>query len=461
MYKVIEKFLAKTTVTVVTIVSLAGGMIPQYVNAESNQIYVQSTKNEKTGQQRDIGYSFSFTSDESINKRLKSLLGTLDNKVSEKEREKAYNILKNIMQMEAKRKEEKIYKPSESENSYVKQLNKYLNELTIKYYKEAKRLAQKLEDAYIQQPSIKNPIIENIKSFVSAKDYKKIKKLYEDYVKDKLDLAEAADDIYTILLKYKSLKADDVLINIFTADNGTVAKFTINTSNMSLTYQDPTGTGIKKLSNKKVAEYKKAWKELRKIIPDALLKDFKEFDISTDGKYGVLAFVQNLDDVGKTWRISIDPADMEDKIQFANTVIHEYGHYLSLNEKQVTYINEKTDASIMDDFDLYKESLIVSKKDSYINKFYNEYWNSFAIDRDINTSNQLFYFRHSDEFINTYASTSCAEDFAECFSAYVLPYNFDLFKKQQVKIDFFEQFGEIRAIKKQILSNMRKNGIIK
>lgn len=460
MFRYIQTIFVKATVTAITIASLAGGMVPQYVNAESSHIYVQSTKNEKTGEQRNIGYSLPTISNVSIDTRLKSLLGTLDNKISETERKKAYDMVTNIMQSEAKRKEDKVYNPTEKETTYIKQLNKYLDELTIKYYPEAKQLADRLEDAYIRQPSVKNPIIENIKSLVSSKDYKKIKKIYEDYVKSKLDLDKAADDIYTILLKYKNLKADDVLINIFTADNGTVARFTINTSNMSLTYKDPTGTGIKKISNKEIIQYKNAWKELRKIVPDALLKDFKEFDISTDGEYGVLAFVQNIDGTGKTWKISIDPADMGDKIQFANTVIHEYGHYLSLNQKQVTYVNEKTDESILEDFDLYKEPYMVSKKDSYINKFYNEFWKDFAIDRDINTSNQLFYFRHSNEFINTYASTSCAEDFAECFSAYVLPANIGLFKQQQDKIDFFDQFKEIKTIKNQILANMKKNGII-
>ena len=462
MYLIKNRFLVKTAVTVLTIVSLAGGMLPQQAKAESTQIYVQSTTDKGSDIQKNIGYLVPGVTEENVNERLTKLLGTLDKKVSADERKNAFDILTKIVSLEKLRREEKVYNPSDLENLYMTRLNKYLNELTIKYFPDAKKIAEELEDAYVPAPSVKNPIIENIKSVLSKKDYQKIKKLYQNYVKNNEDIGQVADDMYEILEKYKSLNVEAVVFNIFTADNGTVAQFTINTSKMTLKYQDPTGTGIKKLTKKQITKYKQAWKELRKIIPDSMLKNFKEFDISTDGKYGVLAFVQNIDEKGKTWKISIDPADMENKIEFANTVIHEYGHYLSLNNTQATYIDEKTDEdSVIDDFDLYREPSMVTKKNSYLNQFYNKYWKDFASDRDINASSQLFYFRHSNQFIDTYASTSCAEDFAECFSFYVLPSGEKLTKEQQEKLDFFDQFKEMKEAKTQILSNMKKNNIIK
>lgn len=461
MNQVFHKFFVKTTAVAAAIAVLSGGIVPQYASAKNAQIYVQSTDNTNIGQQQSIGYSLTTLPESSVSLRVKSFLGTLDEKITVEEREKVTSIVENIIKYESKRRAQNIYQPSKLEESSIKELNKYLNELTLKYFPDAKKLAEQLQNAYVRKTSVKNPIIENIKSYLTNSDYKKIKKLYEDYAKEKIDLNEAADEIYGILLKYNKLKADDVLINIFTVDNGLVAQFTINSSNLSLTYQNPAGTGLKKISNKKITEYKKAWKELRKILPDNLLKDFKEFDISTDGKYGLLAYVQNLDQKGKYWKISIDPADMDDKEEFAKTVIHEFAHYLSLNASQAVYINEKTDAeSVMEDFDLYTESYLVAKKNSYINQFYNEFWKDFAIDRNINTSSQLFYFRHSDEFINTYASTSCAEDFAECFSNYVIPPKVGLFEKRQKKLDFFDQFSEIKGIKEQIITHMKKNGIL-
>lgn len=461
MYLERKKILIKTAVTALTIISLAGGILPQRAKAESTQLYVQNTTDKNFDIQRNVGYLVPGLTEENVNQRLTSLLGTLDKKVSAEERKKAYDMLAKIVSLEKMRREEKVYNPSKLENIYMTRLNDYLNQLTIKYFPDAKKIAEELEDAYVQTPSVQNPIIENLKSVLSKKDYQKVKKLYENYIKTDGDIEQTADDIYEILSKYKELKAEAVLLNIFTADNGTVAQFTINTSNMTLKYQDSTGTGIKKLTKKQITKYKQAWKELRKIIPDSMLKNFKEFDISTDGKYGVLAFVQNIDEKGKTWKISIDPADMDDKVEFANTVIHEYGHYLSLNDTQVTYANENMDEdSMIDDFDLYREPSMITKKNSYLNQFYNKYWKDFAIDRDINTSSQLFYFRHSNQFIDTYASTSCAEDFAECFSFYVLPSGEKLTKEQQEKLDFFDQFKKVKEIKTQILSNMKKNNII-
>lgn len=460
MYLIKNKYIVKTIATVLTIATIAGGVLPQTANAESTQIYVQNVVGNGSDIQK-IGYRVSEGTEESIQSRLTSVLGTLNSKVSEDEKKVAYDIVKNIISFETERREKKIYKPKKEELAQISKLNKYLNELTIKYFPEAKAWAKYLENAYVTKPVVKNPIIENIKSTLSKKDYEKVKKLYTNYVKKNRDFEKTADDIYNVLLKYKSLKADDVLYNIFTAENGTIARFTINVSSMTLKYQDPTGTGVKK-ATKQLATYKNAWNELRKIIPDSMLKNFREFNISTDGQYGVLAFVQNIDEKGKTWKISVDPADMKDKKSFANTVIHEYGHYLSLNHTQATYLkNGEEEAFFMKDFDTYTEPLMVTKQNSYINQFYNKYWKEFAMDRDINTNSQLFYFRHSDKFIGSYASTSCAEDFAECFSFYVLPSNQKLTKEQQEKLDFFDQFKEVREMKKKILSNMKKNKIIR
>ncbi|MFW5676152.1 MAG: hypothetical protein ACOCNL_07715, partial [Acetivibrio ethanolgignens] len=442
-------FLSKGLITAFTILTLLGGSVPVHAYAQEAAPLASTS------------FLAQGVSEESVNKRLSLLLGVLDTKVTNEERKAAYDILTKIVSLEKLRRDEALYNPDRLENIFYGKLNDYLNQLTVKYIPNSAEDAKKLTEAYTKRTSKKNPIIENIKSVLSKKDYKKITQLYQTYTEASADAEKALDELYAILLKYKSLKAEEVFYNILTADNGTIAQFTINPSTLSIKYKDPTGTGIKKLSKKQLKKYQNTWNELRRVIPDSLLKNFKEFAVSSDGFNGILAFVQQLDDNGKTWQISIDPEDMADKLEFANTVIHEYGHYLSLNSSEVFYTNEYTNSdSMVEDFDVYRETYMIGKKNSYISKFYDKFWKSFAFDRFANMENHLFYFRHSDSFINSYASTSCTEDFAECFSYYVLPPKWALTKAQQEKLDFFDSFPEIREIKQDILANMTKNKVL-
>lgn len=442
-------FLSKGLITAFTILTLLGGSFPAQAHAQEVAPFTSTS------------FLAQGVSEENVNKRLSLLLGVLDTKVTSEERKTAYDILTKIVSLEKLRRDESLYDPDRLENVFYGKLNDYLNQLTVKYIPESAEHARELTEAYTKKTPVKNPIIENIKSVLSKKDYKKITKLYQSYVKASTDTEKILDELYDILSKYKSLKTEEVFYNILTADNGTIAQFTINPSTLSIKYQDPTGTGIKKLSKKQLKKYQDTWEELRHVIPDSLLKNFQEFAVSSDGFNGVLAFVQQLDDDGKTWKISIDPEDMVDKLEFANTVIHEYGHYLSLNSSEVFYTNEYTNSdSMIEDFDVYRETYMIGKKNSYISKFYDSFWKSFAFDRLANKENHLFYFRHSDSFIDSYASTSCTEDFAECFSYYILPPKWELTKEQQEKLDFFDSFPEIKEIKKSILANMTKNKVL-
>ena len=67
----------------------------------------------------------------------------------------------------------------------------------------------------------------------------------------------------------------------------------------------------------------------------------------------MLAYVTASDYRGSTWEIAVDPADAEDEGWFTETVLHEYCHYLTLNDEQVTYTDRQTT-------DTYNEAGMVS-----------------------------------------------------------------------------------------------------
>ncbi|BCN30723.1 zinc-binding metallopeptidase [Anaeromicropila herbilytica] len=404
----------------------------------------------------DYSHSIQLTVVNSLEERLSKVLGVLDAKLTSDEKAKSLDYLTRLSNLENNRT---TYVQTQEEISLIQDFNTYLNELTIKYFPKAESYAKELEDAFGPVTLSKNnEVIENIKSKISNLDYTKINSIYSQYVDNTIESDAAARQIYSILQKYSNkIESDEVLYNIFTVEYGTKARFTIK-DDYTVKYQDPARTGLSNLSKADQAKYKRVWAQVRQILPTKYLGAFAEFDISSDGKYGVAAFVEQLDNDGRYWRISVDPADMSNKNEFYHTVIHEFGHYVSLNNTQVKYI--KKDEIINPSKDDYYDTSLIANKNSYLNRYYNTFWKEYAFDRNANTLNQLFFCRHYDEFVSEYAATSVAEDFSESFSYYVLPPK-NATLKQKERINFFDQFPELVQLKKSILSNMKKNKLIK
>ncbi|MDO7205942.1 hypothetical protein Q5M85_19485 [Paraclostridium bifermentans] len=64
------------------------------------------------------------------------------------------------------------------------------------------------------------------------------------------------------------------------------------------------------------------------------------FIFTTDGKLNELASVEGNNNSGSRWIMNIDPEDVvfKNKIKlFYETILHEYFHYMTLNDKQVKY----------------------------------------------------------------------------------------------------------------------------
>ncbi len=385
--------------------------------------------------------------------QVSSLLGVLEQKVTVEERNTISGLISKIDNLQDNREASNIYVPTNDEQRLTTQLCSYLDGLTLKYINGAK---QALEygsgfKSGLQLPE-NNVIINNLKQTLSTADYKKITKLYNQYRKESKD--DYFDKIYSILSKYKSLDVDAVFYNIIGADMPMKGQFKINQDDLSLKYMNPKKYGLTKLTEKQIKKYQKVWSMVKQILPPDYFSQFIEFDIASDGEYGTMAYVLQMDKSGKTWKLCIDPADMEDKTNFALTIIHEYSHYLSLNNNQVKYF--AADQSLMPSFDDYTDNEVVANEDSYLNDFYQEFWSGIEDDWSADTDNVLFYVRHYDEFVTEYAATQCAEDFSETFSYYVLGKE-DATVDQQKKIDFFDQYPKLKQMKQEILENIKKN----
>ena len=201
--------------------------------------------------------------------------------------------------------------------------------------------------------------------------------------------------------------------------------------------------------------YDKMWERVALIIPDAYENMIVKFEITTDGVDGSMAYVYNEDSSLKTWTISLDPADVVQSngnltSDFDATVIHEFGHLLTLNNYQM-------DSSAKNTYVAEEGTL---KEDSYLNLFYAEFWEDImdeyrsTVGNDPDENAYLFYDDHMDMFVNDYAAVNPEEDIAESFCAFVLENKptGSLIKDQ--KVAFFYQFEELVEIRDTIRSNI-------
>ncbi|WP_312353843.1 hypothetical protein [Aminipila sp.] len=174
-----------------------------------------------------------------------------------------------------------------------------------------------------------------------------------------------------------------------------------------------------------------------------------------DGELGTYACVIPVDDQGQTWCMTVDPADIKDNGLFPYTVAHEMCHYLTLNEKQVDYYSDNITAYPAD---RYSDWECVAKENSYLQSFYEKFWKGMINDWANDPDNPYFYDRHKSEFVTGYASTECAEDLAESFCAYVF-LKLAATPAMQAKFDFFEEYPELKKLKKEILIKVNQNNI--
>jgi hypothetical protein len=205
------------------------------------------------------------------------------------------------------------------------------------------------------------------------------------------------------------------------------------------------------------------WQLAGEFLPDDALTVFDTYSIFTDGADGVVAYVywdQDPEDPDSlVWGLALDPEDSGDTEYLEETLLHEYFHYLSLNESQVHASDDiQEDTYCEPDYDIY------SLPDSYLNQFYQAFWSPLLLDeREANPDSLYFFLRHYNDFYDDYATTDPSEDIAECFSCYVLfddswyeDGDLDLWEE---KIAWFDQFEELREFRQQVLNKLDAEGL--
>ncbi|CAM1358559.1 conserved hypothetical protein [Tenacibaculum sediminilitoris] len=222
------------------------------------------------------------------------------------------------------------------------------------------------------------------------------------------------------------------------------------------------------------------WSEFNRIFPKELTQEYiKRIVLMTDGvdeKTGALVALSSKND---KWQLEIDIRDVnfetKDKRRLHEsvyTLVHEFGHLLTLNRTQIRPTNKREQK----EGELYLTLEGEAYKNSYINRFVNLFWKGALLNRwdviqrkycyteanyytEENCVEKLYdlYLNNRTEFLTDYAAESPEEDIVESWTAFVLR---PRIKKPRTtahkKINFFYQFPELVEYRKMIRNNTRQ-----
>ncbi len=217
------------------------------------------------------------------------------------------------------------------------------------------------------------------------------------------------------------------------------------------------------------AAQQKIWSYFAAIIPADQRTELVEYVVATDGRGGMLASVAESSNQPQDWVLSVDIADAAKPRDLTFTLLHEFGHLLSLNDSQVT--PDPVLLANPESLQLYEREAAAcsqfiasggcSKPNSYLNRFYDAFWpglmdqwgkvNAAKGSGSYTSLLTQFYKDHASQFISPYAATSPEEDIAESWAHFVLAPRPARDSIAHSKVLFFYNFPELVNLRSQII----------
>ncbi len=211
-----------------------------------------------------------------------------------------------------------------------------------------------------------------------------------------------------------------------------------------------------------------SWHLFTELIPATQRTMLAQFQVITDGPGGVLSAVEQTSNDPRKWVLETDIADAADMRNLAFTLLHEFGHLLTLSAGQVPpnleVFNNPNSARVHDRAvgacSTYFPGEGCSLPNSYVNAFFGRFWTDLyqewnAIDQIEDPDRRdarlhMFYRKYRDRFVDSYAATSPVEDIAETWAFYVLSPAPTGDSIADEKISFFSAYPELVALREQI-----------
>jgi hypothetical protein len=210
------------------------------------------------------------------------------------------------------------------------------------------------------------------------------------------------------------------------------------------------------------------WRMFTAYIPSEYREEISYYVIFTDGPSERLAAVGLSDNDPQKWVLDVDIVDAKEAKDLTYTLIHEFGHLLTLNATQITPDMDVFDHP--DDKGVYLRAANAcpnyftdegcSESESYINLFFQHFWPGIydewkKIDGIKNEEQHYarldqFYDTYQDQFVTDYAVTSPEEDIAESFTHFIFSPEPSGNSIAEQKIKFFYGFPEIVTLRTRL-----------
>jgi hypothetical protein len=182
-------------------------------------------------------------------------------------------------------------------------------------------------------------------------------------------------------------------------------------------------------------------------------KYVQSFEVFKDDNNDTAASVWQSQTPGK-WHVNVNAAFANDKKDLVHTMVHEYGHILSLNSTQVTGVQGACPRLSLSEG--------CSNEQSYINAFHSSFWKKYGDDIPSNDGEnqdevQDFYNKNPSAFVSDYSATNITEDFAESWAIFVTTGKPNGGDEKDKKVRFFYDNATLSARRNEIRINIAKD----
>ena len=166
-----------------------------------------------------------------------------------------------------------------------------------------------------------------------------------------------------------------------------------------------------------VTRHQELWSLTKDVVPQTHRNYMNEFMIYNGEVTGSAGYVYETAQDLSTWQMGLAINYADDQNELLYTIIHEFGHILTLNNTQ---LDASTSAGNCNN---YFPGEGCARAQAFINKLYNlgwaDIWSEYQQAQGSETAMQNFYDQHRDRFVTNYAATNPGEDIAEVFATFV------------------------------------------
>lgn len=184
------------------------------------------------------------------------------------------------------------------------------------------------------------------------------------------------------------------------------------------------------------AEHSELWSLFVGIIgKQTAIKSIASFEVYSNDQDTSAASVWRSQNPYK-WHMNLNAAYKDDKKDLVHTLVHEYGHVVTLSGNQVSEVDGACPRLQLAEG--------CASQGSYIQKFYAKFWEPNGDNPDQQSKGD------SSEFVSEYASSNLGEDMAESWAYFVLRAKPVGDEVREDKVRFFYDFPELVSLRDRL-----------